>query len=262
MSGLVALALSALSASACLVTVHIACPTDTTAKNILVCINGVGCAYTDDLGLASIPVPRFDTYTVCIDKSTLPAGAKLSPACQKIVVDSKAPPTLEFVISGPFCSPQVAGFCWMTGGGTVGKTQGTPNYSYGGVIYPGCSPFAADGGNWNVVDHFAGVHFQGKVVTDVECSGDPTSSPKVSVNIIDFDGTGAIGGIAENDEATIPVNFTARAIDNHDGGAGSDQLYLLVTDLNGNTVMQIGASRDNPATISTGNIQIHQSSCK
>jgi hypothetical protein len=260
MSGLLAVALSGLTASACLVQVRVACPNDTTASGIVVCIAGVGCATTDNLGIANILVPTFDTYTVCIDPSTLPAGAKLAPLCQKIKVVDLAPPVLTFTMTGSFCTPPVPGPCWLTGGGTIGKVQGQPAYSFGGVVYPGCSPFAADGGNWNVVDHASGLHFQGKSIIVDSCSGVPTSSPKVTVNIIDFHGTGIIGGIGGNEDNTVAVSFVGRAIDNHDGGAGADQLFLTVTD-GVNTLLQVGTSAANPATISTGNLQIHQSSC-
>jgi hypothetical protein len=148
MAGLLAFALSGLTTNACLVQVRIACPNDTPASGVEVCIDGVGCATTDNLGIASIAVPAFDTYTVCVTASTLPAGAKLTPLCQKIKVVDDAPPLLTFTLSGDICStPPPQGECWLTGGGTVGKTQGVPNYSFGGVVYPGCSPNAADGGN-------------------------------------------------------------------------------------------------------------------
>ena len=101
----------------------------------------------------------------------------------------------------------------------------TPDYSYGGVVYPGCSSTSAGGGNWNVVDH-TGVHFQGQNIVVNDCFGAATKSPKVTVRVIDFSGTGTITGIAGNPLATIPVTFVGRAIDNHDGGAGSDQIYL------------------------------------
>jgi hypothetical protein len=148
----------------------------------------------------------------------------------------------------------------MTGGGNIG-TGKTPDFSYGGVVYPGCSSTAAGGGNWNVVDH-TGMHFTGENIVVTSCSGAATKSPKVTVRIIDFTGTGEITGIAGNPQAIIPVTFVGRAIDNHDGGAGSDQLYLQVVDPSSNTVvMQIGTSAASPATVSVGNIQIHQSSC-
>ena len=262
MSGLLALGLSGLTASACLVQIRVACPNDTTASGIQVCIDGVGCALTDNLGLASILVPTFDTYTVCVNPATLPAGASLSPACQKIKVVDLAPPVLTFTLKGSFCTPPPPqGLCWLTGGGTVGKAQGTPNYSFGGVVYPGCSPNAAGGGNWNVVDHATGLHFQGQNITVDSCSGVPTVSPKVNVNVIDFHGTGIIDGISGNPTGTIAVTFVGRAVDNQDGGAGADLLYVKVLDGGGNTLLQIGNSAADPATISTGNLQIHTSSC-
>src|SRR3954471_7811700 len=88
MSGLLAASLSALTASACLVQVRVACPNDATASGIRVCIAGsiTGCALTDSLGVAILQVPAVGNYTVCVDTSTLPAGAKLNPACKKISV--------------------------------------------------------------------------------------------------------------------------------------------------------------------------------
>jgi hypothetical protein len=142
----------------------------------------------------------------------------------------------------------------------VGKGK-TPDYSFGGVVYPGCSPKAADGGNWNVVSHKDGLHFQGQAIIVDGCSGVPTSSPKVTVNVIDFHGTGILSGIGGNPDATIGVTFVGRGVDNHDGGKGSDDLYLKVVDSNNNVVLQIGNSATDPAVISTGNLQIHQSSC-
>ncbi len=52
-------------------------------------------------------------------------------------------------------------WCWLTGGGTVDKSKGVPHFSFGGVVNPGCSPTAAGGGNWNVVDHFLQIHTSG-----------------------------------------------------------------------------------------------------
>jgi hypothetical protein len=260
-SSLLALALSALTASACLVQVRVACPNDRTAAGIKVCINGVGCAYTDNLGIASILVPELGQYTICVDASTLPAGATLNPKCQRVKVETEAPPVVEFVLGGSFCGevpPQ--GQCWLTGGGTVFKDKGTPNYSFGGVVYPGCSPTAADGGNWNVVDHYLGLHFQGRTIIVDSCSGVSTRSPRVNVNIIDFHGVGILGGIGGNPDATIPVTFIGRCVDNLEPGGGNDLMYLQV--LSGATVMmQIGTSTAAPAVISTGNLQIHTSSC-
>jgi len=261
MSGLLAAALGCLTADACTLTIRVACPNDKTSDNIEVSIAGVGSAKTDSLGIATLEVPSFGTYTVCVNESTLPTGATIGQKCQKVKVDTEAPPVVDFVLGGSFCGdipPQ--GPCWMTGGGTIDKVKGKPSYSYGGVVYPGCSPKAADGGNWNVIDHANGLHFQGKHIIVDSCSGVSTRSPRVNVNIIDFHGDGTITGIGGNPEEKVEVTFVGRAVDNLDGGAGNDLLYIEVQ-LGGVTVLQIGNSAQDPATITTGNIQIHTSSC-
>lgn len=261
-SSLVALAMSALTADASLLSIRVACPGDATSSGIRVYIEGVGEAVTDGLGMAEIAVPYIgSTYTVCVDTTTLPAGASLKTACQSVKVTSDAPPVIGFTLGGDICStPPPPGPCWLTGGGTIGKIKGVANYSFGGVVYPGCSPKAADGGNWNVVDHFAGLHFQGQQIIVDDCSGVSTRSPRVNVNIIDFHGTGIVAGISGNATEKTAVTFVGRAIDNLESGGGSDMLYLRVS--NGSTtVMQIGASAADPTVISTGNLQIHTTSC-
>jgi hypothetical protein len=145
----------------------------------------------------------------------------------------------------------------MTGGGTIGTGKGTPTYSFGGVVYPGCSSKAADGGNWNVTFHAAGLHFQGQSIIVDGCSGSPTSSPKVPVNVINFHGTGILSGIGGNPDATIPVSFVGQVTDNHDGGAGADTIYLNIN----NGLLTIDDGAGGPVLISTGNLQIHTSSC-
>jgi hypothetical protein len=257
LGALLAMGLSALSANACFLQFRVACPNDTTVSGIRVCITWdkgtLACVETDSLGIAGIPA-AFGTYTVCVDTSTLPPGAHVSPQCQKITVTDEAPPVIVFTISGSFCStPPPQGQCWMTGGGTIERTGNTPHYSYGGVVYPGCSPNAAGGGNWNVVDHVTGLHFQGQQIIVDQCSGVPTGSPPVNVNVIDFHGTGIVDGLGT-------VTFVGRAIDNHDGGHGADMLFISVS-YGGGVVLQIGNSVDNPAVVDTGNLQIHTSSC-
>src|SRR5437870_4139005 len=258
MTVLIAGALSALTASACLVQVRVACPNDTTASGIKVCIAGsiTGCAYTDSLGIVSLRVPVVGDYTVCVDPSTLPAGATLKPNCKNIKVVTEDTTYVDLILGGDFCgTPPPPGPCWMTGGGTLGKGK-TPDFSFGGVVYPGCSPKAAEGGNWNVIDHVNGLHFSGQAIVVDSCSGVATKSPKVSVNIIDFHGNGILSGISGNPAETVAVTFVGRAIDNHDGGAGSDLLYLRVIESfnSGAVVLQIGNSAADPAVISTGNL--------
>jgi hypothetical protein len=261
-TSLLVAALSGLTANACLLQIRLACPNDRPASGVQIYVNGVGYTTTDDLGIASIKVPFFDTYTVCVIASTLPAGATLSPLCQKIKVVDDAPPVLTFDLGGSFCStPPAPGPCWLTGGGTINKTKGVGDFSFGGVIYPGCSPNAADGGNWNVIDHATGLHFQGQQIIVDNCSGVSTKSPKVNVNIIDFHGIGIVSGIGGNPAATMAVSFVGRAVDNLESGGGSDLLFLSVTDASNNVVLQVGNSVADPAVISTGNLQIHTTGC-
>ncbi len=262
-AGLLAAALSALTATANTIPVTVLCPNGNSAAGIQVCAtrsDGLGpfCATTDGSGLALLTVPSADHYTFCVDLTTLPKNAVLvGSACQDVLTLDPGPnPTLEFVLGGDFCTPPSGGFCWMTGGGTIGKKQ-QPDFSYGGVVYPGCSPKAADGGNWNVIDHNSGIHFQGQHIVVDDCMGGPTRSPKVTVNIIDFHGDGIVTGVAGNPLAQIPVTFVGRAVDNHDGGAGSDLLFISVS----GGYLQIGNSAVDPAVVSTGNIQIQQTSC-
>ena len=262
MSGLLAAVLSNLTAEACLLPIRLACPNDTALSGVRVYIQGVGEGVTDGLGIVEIEVPWIgSTYTVCVDETTLPAGASILKACQDIKVLNVAPPVVDFTVRGNFCdNPPPPGDCWLTGGGTIGKSRGVAEYSFGGVVYPGCSPKAAQGGNWNVVAHSTGLHFQGQHIVVDSCSGVSTRSPRVNVNIIDFHGTGIVSGIGGNPTATGAVSFVGRAVDNLESGSGSDLLYLRVTDGSG-TVLQIGTSAAAPAVISTGNLQIHTTSC-
>lgn len=155
-----------------------------------------------------------------------------------------------------------------SGGGTIYKIKGKPNFSYGGVVNPGCSPTAAGGGNWNVIDHYEGLHFKGQNITVTGCGGVPTKSPKVDVNIIDFTGTGTLTGVGGNTMAETPVCFVAEAHDNSEPGHHKDSLYLNVYDCStGASLMLISTDPNNPSdvapvTISTGNLQIHTSSCQ
>lgn len=153
--------------------------------------------------------------------------------------------------------------CWLTGGGTVDKDGGQPHYTFGGVVNPGCSPTAAGGGNWNVVDHQAHLHFKGLEIQVINCSGDPTKSPKSNFDTIDFGGTGTIVGVDGNPTAERAVCFRAQAVDLHEPGHDVDMLYLRVYDCDTfETFLVISADPGNPSIIaptiiSTGNLQIH-----
>jgi hypothetical protein len=249
----------------------IACPNGNSAAGIVVSVGGVGSTTTAGNGAYSLDLPDVGTFTICVDLSTLPAGASLvGTNCTTFTIDNSANmfANVDFTLTGAFCeNTPPPGPCWLTGGGTVDKTKGQPDYSFGGVVNPGCSPTAAGGGNWNVVDHLHNLHFKGLDITVTGCSGVPTKSPKVTLNIIDFVGTGTIQGISGNPAPKIPVSFTARAIDNSESGGGKDQLYLNVVDITtGHTVLLISTDASHPTntapkTITTGNLQIHQTGC-
>ena len=257
-------------ANACHIFVTVSCPNNgDSAAGIMVCATSTTvsgqtptCGVTDNTGFVDLFTPGPDTYDVCVDTNTLPSNATLADHCQTITCTDPGVST-TFDLSGDFCSspPPPTAMCWLTGGGTIGNGK-TPTFSYGGVVYPGCSPKAADGGNWNVINHDTGLHFQGQHIIVDSCSGVPTRSPKVPVNIIDFHGDGRLSGVGGNPQATIAVTFVGRAIDNNEPGHGKDQLFIQVVDPRTNTVLlQIGTSAADPATISTGNLQIHISSC-
>src|SRR5947209_3502815 len=148
MVGLLAAALSGLSAYACRIPIRIACPNDNTASGIRVYINEDGFfvaeGVTDGLGMVEIEIPWIlNTYAVCVDTTTLPAGATLKKPCQNVFVADSTVPVVTFSLDGDFCSaPPPPGPCWLTGGGTIAKAKGVGTYSFGGVVYPGCSPKA------------------------------------------------------------------------------------------------------------------------
>jgi hypothetical protein len=268
LSGLMALALSTLTVKAWTVCGVVACPNGTSTAGIVVLIDGGPSTTTDDNGAFCIDLPDTPaTYNLCVDTSTLPSGTTVcdNTRCVNFSVDENNMfPNVNFTLCGSICAPPVAK-CWLTGGGTIKLSgKGKPTFSYGGVVNPGCSPTAAGGGNWNVVDHRDGLHFKGLTIRVIGCSGVPTKSPKSSVNIIDFEGEGVL--ISQGGGATV-VCFRARAIDNSEPGHGSDMLYLRVFDCStGTTLMLISADTGDPTdiaplTVSTGNLQIHQNPC-
>lgn len=276
-SGLMALALSALTVNACKPTVSgvVSCPNGNSTAGIhLVVLTGPGNyleTWTEQNGAFFIDLPPGveGTYTIYVDPYSL-VGTGYSVAGKdwaKFTVSEKDWfADINFTLQGAPCEEELPpGPCWLTGGGTFSKSKGTPEYSFGGVVNPGCSPTAAGGGNWNVVNHAENLHFKGLDITVIQCSGVPTKSPKVNVNVIDFMGTGILVGINGNPTPLTAVQFIARAIDNSEPGAGKDALYLNVIDtVTQNTLLLISAdpATQAPLTLSTGNLQIHTSSCE
>ena len=111
----------------------------------------------------------------------------------------------------------------------------------------------------NIVNHVTGLHFKGLDFVVDDCRGVPTKSPKVTVNIIDWHGIGYVSGADEAKKT--PVTFVGTFRDAKESGAGADGLYIRVVDGGGNLVFQIGGGPDALDLLTTGNVQIHQSSC-
>jgi hypothetical protein len=270
-AALAALALSALSANAWNVSGVVSCPNGNSAAGIVVFVQGQPGLSTTTTGngafLIELPATPA-SYTLCVDASTLPTGASVS-GCVTINLDNfNQFVSQNFTLSGPFCTPpEHVGKCWLTGGGTIGKAKGAPRFSYGGVVNPGCSPTAAGGGNWNVVDHLNHLHFKGQFITVISCDGSSDKAPKVTVNTIDFMGTGIISGTDGNPMPTTAVCFVGHAEDHGEPGHGKDSLYLDVFDCSSDaTFLLISSDQSDPSdvapvTVSTGNLQIHTSSC-
>lgn len=175
--------------------------------------------------------------------------------------------------------PPSPGTCWLTGGGTKFESvtrsymaEHGPKVSLGGNVNPSCSPYPGDGGQWNHVDHNLMLHFQGTAITVDECFNvaeipPGSESPVTPYNVITFHGTGWVQGIAGNKLARTPVCFVARAEDRAEPGSKGqrdplyvDRYFIEVTDCAGGRVLGLGAP-DAPVPVSTGNLQIHVSSC-
>jgi len=257
------------------ISVVVACPGGNAADGVTVNLfdcanNSIGSGVTGDGGVhgltvvdISVPTCANGTFpfnvTVCVDTTTLPPGATLVPNCQTVPVPSDLGTSVTFDLSGAFCTPPTVTACWETGGGTLDKVKGDVVWTFGGVIYPGCSPTAAGGGNLNIVNHVTGLHFKGTDFVVDDCRGVSTKSPKVSVNIIDWHGTGYVSNADGSKRKSVVFVGTFR--DAKESGANADGLYIRVVDLSGNVVFQIGGSPDDLDLLATGNVQIHQSSC-
>ena len=284
-AGLLAATFSALVANACPITVAVDCSGNLlngVTVNILDCDgNLMATGVTGDGGVNGfttvvIGIPGCAPcgngtcfpfgITVCVDPNTLPSGVTLKKVCQSLTVPSTEGTGTEFEAQG--CTTPPVLLCWETGGGEIASTgngskSGLIEWSFGGNIYPGCSPTAGGGGNLNIVNHLTGAHFKGENFTVVDCRGPATGSPKVTHNTIDWIGTGEVYGVAGLADGT-PVTFVGTFQDLHESGAGFDGLYIAVTPVGSTTVIAdfaIGTGPNALFLLSTGNVQIHQSSC-
>jgi len=229
------------------------------------------------------------TYLVTLDADTIPAGATVIWPCAgsgKITLGGcSCYAYVDWLLDCHDKDPEH--HCWLTGGGVkfVDLTNGTvaehgPDNSMGGNIAPSCSLEPGDGGNWNHIAHGARLHFQGKVVTKVECGnvdGIPpgSESPTTGANFIKAWGTGTLKGIKGN-KTDLDVHFFLYCEDRNEPGSHGakdgalvDRYFLNVytdpSDPVGTSVLLIDLDGDpatvDPITITGGNLQIHASSC-
>ncbi|MBE0604005.1 MAG: hypothetical protein IH611_10345 [Deltaproteobacteria bacterium] len=230
-------------------------------------------------------------YTALFDIGGLPAGsAVIVPSGNTYSFDTTNASSIELngLVSSSSCR---AGACWLTAGGVkfdpvlgIRAAENGPRISFGGNTFPGCSPVAGDGGQWNFVDHGRKLHFQGWNIEEVTCgnvSGIPagSTSPVTPYNYIDFRGVGTLKGIAGNKVMHDPVYFFVHAEDRNEpgnenalspgGGDSIDRLFMRVytnpLDPPGTTLFLVDVDGNSgtvdPITITGGNIQIHVSSC-
>ena len=197
---------------------------------------------------------------------------------------SPGPVTLTATDSAT-CEAMEVGQCWLTAGGVkfsplanglVAEFRG-PKDNVGGNVYPGCSPFAGDGGSWTHIDHQENLHFHGTDITVLECGNVPgiepgSESPVTPYNYIEFEGTGTLKGIHGNKDDYGTVCFFAHAEDRNepgnekalgvDGGDDIDRYFMSVYDCDTNEeFLRVDDGEGDPRTITGGNFQIHISSC-
>ncbi len=243
---------------------------------------------TDSSGAYLIALPDFPaSYTMTLGPG-LPLDAQfISPASNSVpfslTFEAKTF-TQNWFIGSATCR---AGACWLTGGGVkfepllgILAAERGPKHSFGGNVFPGCSPTAGDGGQWNHIAHGLRLHFQGWAIDEVVCgnvSGIPpgSTSPVTPFNYIEFRGTGTLKGIKGNPVFYENVTFFARAEDRNEpgnekaaqpgGGAYIDRYFLRVNAANGDLLLLVDGDGDpntvDPVTITGGNLQIHISSC-
>ncbi len=261
----------------------------------------VGTASTDGSGHYLVELPNTpDSYTVVIDES-LPAGTSyVAPPSGVYTIATTTTDFLlvrNFLVFNASCAtppppppPPLLGECWMTAGGvkfdaTVGAllAEDGPSDSFGGNVFPSCSPVPGNGGNWNHISHSQKLHFQGKNIKQVLCGNVPgipagSTSPSTGFNYILFGGDGTLTGIDGNSADYGKVFFLGYVEDRNEpgnsnanganGGQATDRYWLYVfsnpTDAKNSGLFLVNGSTSltfEPVTITGGNIQLHASSC-
>ena len=248
----------------------------------------MGTTYTGVDGCYFLGLPDFpDTYLQSLDVTTLPENPIfIDPSSNAYSFTTPEDYLKDWLVDSTSCR-QKLGQCWLTAGGVKFSplTQGSllaehgPMHSFGGNVFPSCSPEPGDGGQWNHVAHKMKLHFLGTDIHTVACGNVPgiepgSESPVTPFNFIEFEGTGWLKGIKGNKADYGLVNFYARAEDrNEPGSSGAkdgediDRYFIHVWDpSSGNTLMVLDEdmNADNglvPVQITGGNLQIHISSC-
>ena len=300
LSSLAVLALTASAAVACHVAGYVVC--DTNGQPLAgIRIDVVATDGTD-----------YTRYAVSNEFGRYEIALLCEPHCYRITAQTPNGETVVSPASGTFdfCTDAVSNYiveapdwrlnsplcptttnesaCWLTAGGAkfssvTGTDVGdyTKVHNWGGVVYPGCSPYPSDGGNWNDIDNIQRLHFKGTNIHVIRCGnmdGIPpgSTSPVTGVNFIEFQGTGTLKGIKGNKADFGTVYFWAHCEDRNEPGssgqrvgAGKDRYFLNVytnpADPIGSSVMLVDVDHDpstvDPVTITDGNMQLHESSC-
>lgn len=291
---LAAVLLSALTVHAWHLGGKVTCPERSAIEGAVINVSGTTAAgaytasgVTDDLGEYVVPLPDSPgSFVATLDVSSLPAGSFVVGAgsVSFTTTAQDAWPYITFVVDGTVCIPP-PGVCWFTGGGAkldnllgIPTAHKGPDNSFGGNVYPGCSPTAGGGGNWNHVARDIKLHFKGTDIQVVQCGNvtppppPGSTSPVTPFNFIEFQGTGTLKGIQGNKADYGAVTFFARCEDRNEpgskdsnAGTGIDRYFLRVVDSGGVVRLLINGSADPnlvmPVEITDGNFQLHISSC-
>jgi hypothetical protein len=243
-------------------------------------------ATTDENGYYQIDLPwGLDQFRMTLATGLPGDAVYVAPASGVYFFDTAVKVTLDWLISSSICQPMG---CWLTGGGAkFCAVTGTylaergPQHSFGGNVYPGCSPDAGQGGNWNHVAHVLKLHFQGTAIQVIKCGNmadipPGSESPDTPNNYIDFKGTGRLKGIKGNKLDLPDVYFFCHVEDRNEPGSNGAKAGALIDryfinvfldpdDPVGTSVFCLDVDEDpgtvDPVTITGGNLQLHISSC-
>lgn len=239
---------------------------------------------TDETGSYSASGLVAGDWNISLEGSTLGAEATVAlPSGGNNMVTLSWPDgvafaeDINFLVDDPACQDSPVGLCWMTAGGVkfeplLGEDMAEhgPKDSFGGNVYPSCSPYPGNGGQWNHVSHSSKLHFMGTDIEVIRCGNVPgiepgSESPVTGFNYIEFQGVGWVQGIKGNKIARTPVTFTARVEDRNEPGneqsaTSGDDIDRYYLNVPGFLTVDDGAG--GPITITGGNLQLHESSCE